>query len=60
MKASILDDYHDTLRTLGCLAKLAGHEVELQFSDVFDQIAANAAGTPINVVNPEAPEPGAT
>src|SRR3989441_1265601 len=27
-------------------------EYELQFSDVFDQIAAYAAGTPINVVNP--------
>jgi len=29
-------------------------EYELQFSDVFDQIVAFAAGTPINVVNPEA------
>jgi D-3-phosphoglycerate dehydrogenase len=29
-------------------------EWELQFSDVFDQINAFAAGTPINVVNPEA------
>jgi D-3-phosphoglycerate dehydrogenase len=28
-------------------------EWELQFSDVFDQINAYAAGTPINVVNPE-------
>ena len=27
MKISILDDYHDTLRTLGCFAKLAPHEV---------------------------------
>jgi D-3-phosphoglycerate dehydrogenase len=27
-------------------------EYELQFSDVFDQIAAYAAGAPINVVNP--------
>jgi D-3-phosphoglycerate dehydrogenase len=27
-------------------------EYELQFSDVFDQITAYAAGTPINVVNP--------
>jgi D-3-phosphoglycerate dehydrogenase len=27
-------------------------EFELQFADVFDQIAAYAAGTPINVVNP--------
>lgn len=28
-------------------------EYELQFSDVFDQIAAYAAGNPINVVNPK-------
>jgi D-3-phosphoglycerate dehydrogenase len=28
-------------------------ELELQFSDVFDQINAFAAGQPINVVNPE-------
>jgi D-3-phosphoglycerate dehydrogenase len=28
-------------------------EYDLQFSDVFDQILAYAAGTPINVVNPE-------
>jgi len=28
-------------------------EYELQFSDIFDQIVAYAAGKPINVVNPE-------
>jgi D-3-phosphoglycerate dehydrogenase len=27
MKIAILDDYHDTLRTLDCFKKLAGHEV---------------------------------
>ena len=27
MKVSILDDYHDTLRTLECFSKLAGHDV---------------------------------
>jgi D-3-phosphoglycerate dehydrogenase / 2-oxoglutarate reductase len=27
-------------------------EYELQFSDIFDQVAAYAAGAPINVVNP--------
>jgi D-3-phosphoglycerate dehydrogenase len=31
-------------------------EYELQFSDIFDQILAYAAGTPINVVNPAALE----
>jgi len=29
MKISILDDYHDTLRTLECFKKLVGHEVEI-------------------------------
>ena len=29
-------------------------EYELQFSDIFDQITAYAAGAPINVVNPQA------
>ena len=28
-------------------------EYEVQFSDVFGQIVAYAAGTPINVVNPK-------
>ena len=28
-------------------------EYEIQFSDIFDQITAYAAGTPINVVNPQ-------
>ena len=28
-------------------------EYEIQFNDIFDQIVAYAAGTPINVVNPE-------
>ena len=28
-------------------------EYELQFSDIFDQIAAYAAGAPANVVNPQ-------
>jgi D-3-phosphoglycerate dehydrogenase len=35
-------------------------EYELQFSDVFDQIAAYEAGTPINVVNPKVLERGST
>jgi D-3-phosphoglycerate dehydrogenase / 2-oxoglutarate reductase len=29
MKISILDDYHDTLRTLDCFKKLIGHEVTI-------------------------------
>jgi D-3-phosphoglycerate dehydrogenase len=36
MKISILDDYFDTLRTLDCFAKLAGHEVEVWNDHVQD------------------------
>jgi D-3-phosphoglycerate dehydrogenase / 2-oxoglutarate reductase len=36
MKISILDDYHDTLRTLGCFTKLAGHEVTIWNDHVQD------------------------
>ena len=36
MKISILDDYFDTLRTLDCFAKLAGHEVTVWNDHVQD------------------------
>jgi D-3-phosphoglycerate dehydrogenase len=36
MKISILDDYHDTLRSLDCFAKLAGHDVEVWTDHVQD------------------------
>ena len=36
MKISILDDYHDTLRSLPCFTKLAGHEVEIWNDHVQD------------------------
>lgn len=36
MKISILDDYHDTLRTLACFRKLDGHEVEIWNDHVED------------------------
>src|ERR1700722_7260447 len=36
MKISILDDYHDTLRTLRCFHKLAGHEVTIWNDHVQD------------------------
>src|SRR3954466_5363715 len=29
MKVAILDDYHDTVRTLGTFAKLKGHDVKV-------------------------------
>src|SRR5690349_25072854 len=36
MRIDILDDYHDTLRTLDCFAKLAGHEVKVWNDHVQD------------------------
>src|SRR5205809_4140852 len=36
MKISILDDYHDTVRTLACFSKLAGHDVEIWNDHVQD------------------------
>ena len=36
MKISILDDYHDTLRTLECFRKLSGHEIEIWNDHVQD------------------------
>src|ERR1700720_1919339 len=36
MKISILDDYYDTLRTLGCFSKLAGHDVTIWNDHVQD------------------------
>src|SRR4029450_8372475 len=36
MKIPILDDYHDTLRTLDCFTKLSGHDVEVWNDHVQD------------------------
>jgi len=36
LKISILDDYHDTLRTLPCFGKLAGHDVRIWNDHVQD------------------------
>ena len=41
MKVAILDDYFDTLRTLGCFAKLDGHDVTV-FTDHVQDIDALA------------------
>ncbi len=47
MKISILDDYHDTLRTLACFKKLDGHEVTVWNDHVqdVDQLAERLADT---------------
>src|SRR5437762_11968233 len=36
MKISVLDDYHDTVRTLCCFSKLAGHDVTIWNDHVQD------------------------
>jgi len=36
MKITILDDYHDTLRTHACFERLAGHEVTIWNDHVQD------------------------
>jgi D-3-phosphoglycerate dehydrogenase len=36
MKITILDDYHDTVRTLSCFSKLAGHDVSIWNDHVQD------------------------
>src|SRR4051812_10829357 len=47
MKITILDDYHDTVRTLGCFSKLAGHDVAICNDHVqdTDALAARLADT---------------
>lgn len=47
MKIAILDDYHDTLRTLACFGKLAGHEVKVWNDHVqdVDALASRLADT---------------
>jgi D-3-phosphoglycerate dehydrogenase / 2-oxoglutarate reductase len=42
MKITVLDDYFDTVRTLACFAKLAGHEVTV-WNDHLQETAALAA-----------------
>ncbi len=42
MKITILDDYHDTLRTLPCFAKLKDHEVTI-WNDHLQEVDALAA-----------------
>ena len=39
MKIAVLDDYHDTVRTLACFRKLAGHDVTIWNDHVQDTAA---------------------
>ncbi len=52
MKISILDDYHDTLRTLACFGKLAGHDVTIWNDHVqdVDALAARLRDTEVLVL----------
>ncbi len=52
MKITILDDYFDTLRTLRCFAKLAGHEVTVWNDHVqeVDALARRLADTEVLVL----------
>lgn len=47
MKISVLDDYHDTIRTLACFTKLSGHEIEVWNDHVqdVDLLAERLRGT---------------
>jgi len=52
MKVAILDDYHDTLRTLACFGKLAAHEVKVWNDHVqdVDALAARLADAEVLVL----------
>ena len=52
MKVSILDDYFDTVRTLDCFGKLAGHEVTIWNDHVqdVDQLAERLRDTEVLVL----------
>jgi D-3-phosphoglycerate dehydrogenase len=55
----VLDTAHPLLNMANVvctphLGYVSRDEFEIQFADIFDQINAFAAGTPVNVVNPEA------
>jgi D-3-phosphoglycerate dehydrogenase / 2-oxoglutarate reductase len=55
----LLDTNHPLLKmdnvvTTPHLGYVTRDEYELQFTDIFDQITAYAAGVPINVINPDA------
>jgi D-3-phosphoglycerate dehydrogenase len=52
MKISILDDYHDTVRTLACFKKLEGHDVTIWNDHVqdVDALAERLKGTEVLVL----------
>ena len=50
MKISILDDYHDTLRTLDCFKKLTGHEIWNDHVQDVDALAERLRDTEVLVL----------
>ena len=56
MKISILDDYHDTVRTLACFKKLDGHDVTVWNDHVqdVDALAERLADTEVAGADPRA------
>jgi len=52
VKISILDDYFDTVRTLACFSKLAGHEVTIwnDHTDAVDELADRLADAEVLVL----------
>ena len=52
MKISILDDFHDTIRTLPCFRMLDGHDIEIwnDHVDDLDELARRLANTEILVL----------
>lgn len=52
MKISVLDDYHDTVRTLQCFSLLAGHDVTIwnDHTDDIDVLAERLAETEVLVL----------
>jgi len=61
MKISILDDYFDTLRTLGCFARLEGHDVTIHNDHVqeVDALAERLRDTEVLVLIRERTQIGA-
>ena len=52
MKISILDDYHDTVRTLDCFTKLSGHDITIWNDHIQDveALAQRLRGTEVLVL----------
>ena len=50
MKIAILDDYHDTVRTLACFGKLAAHDVKVWNDHLQDTDVLAARDRPVQLI----------